>query len=141
MGVKAPPKNKDVYLSYVSPIHYNSVVVSTVDNQSHAGWARTEDPATGRTYYSTLLVRVWFCRVDGVIVRRRRGRNATDPREVESVTTPSPRDTRPRAGRDSRDELDVAARDFVSLRAIGGADAVTGTPSRRRRGARRRAYQ
>ena len=38
-------------LSYVSPIHYNSVVVSTVDNQGMAGWARTEDPATGRTYY------------------------------------------------------------------------------------------
>ena len=28
-GVKAPPKNRTPRLSYVSPIHYNSVVVST----------------------------------------------------------------------------------------------------------------
>jgi hypothetical protein len=119
VGVKPPPKNKDVYLSYVSPIHYNSVVVSTSESQSHAGWARTEDPATGRTYYfhvacpRLVLSRRWRDREETW-----RRRNATDPREVESVTTPSPRDTRPRAGRDARDELDVAARDVVSLRAI-----------------------
>ena len=49
-GVDPPPQGKDVFLSYVSPIHYNSVVAST-GSPSHAGWAKTEDPATGRTYY------------------------------------------------------------------------------------------